>query len=293
MTVRQALRQTEERLKAARIHFHEVDARLLLAHCLGRTMRSLPTVFADPIDDAALLALDALVARRVRREPLSYILGETEFMSLRFRCDARVLTPRPDTETLVEAVIDAVRVRFGAQDGSGVTIADIGTGSGCIAVSLAHMLPGASLIASDLSPDALDVARENAALNAVQDRIRFLCGPDLEPLVAAGLGESVRVVVSNPPYIPARDFSILEPEVVDHEPHLALHGGEDGLDGHRRILAALPALPRLEAIAFEFGFEQEGPLEALVKTALPGWGVAVQQDLAGFPRTLIATESSG
>lgn len=293
MTVRDALRQTEQRLKAARVRFHEVDARLLLAHCLGTTMSRLPTRFADPIDPALLEMLDALVTRRAAREPLAYILGEAEFMSLRFRCDSRVLTPRPDTEILVESVIETVRARFGVPGGAGVTLADIGTGSGCIAIALAHALPAADVVATDLSADALELARENAALNGLDSRITFLHGPDLDPLLDAGVADRVRVVVSNPPYIPARDFAILEPEVVEHEPHLALYGGEDGLDGHRRILGGLPDLPNVEIVAFEFGFEQEGPLEALVRVSLLDWDVSIREDLAGFPRALVATKTCG
>lgn len=292
MTARDALRYTEQRLKAARIRFYEVDARLLLAHCLGTTMGRLPTRFADPIGPLAFQALDALVTRRAAREPLSYILGETEFMSLRFRCDSRVLTPRPDTEILVESVIETVRRRFGDFGGRGLTLADIGTGSGCIAIALAHALPAADVVATDLSADALDVARANAVLNGLEHRIAFLHGADLEPLVDAGVADRVRVVVSNPPYIPARDFAILEPEVVEHEPHLALYGGEDGLDGHRRILAGLPKLPNAQVVAFEFGFEQEGPLEALVRASLCGWDVSIRNDLAGFPRAIVATKYS-
>ncbi|NSW58241.1 MAG: peptide chain release factor N(5)-glutamine methyltransferase [Armatimonadetes bacterium] len=290
MTVREALHQTEQKLKAARIRFYEVDARLLLAHCLGTTMGRLPTLFADPVNSETIRMLDALVTRRAAREPLSYVLGETEFMSLRFHCDARVLTPRPDTEILVEAVIETVRARFGEGDSAGLILADIGTGSGCIAVALAHALPAAEVIATDLSADALDVARANAALNGLEHRITFLQGPDLGPLVAAGICDRVQVVVSNPPYIPERDFATLEPEVVEHEPHLALYGGEDGLDGHRRILGELSCLPNVEVVAFEFGFEQEGLLEALTKSSLPGWDVSIRNDLAGFPRAIIATK---
>jgi len=175
-----------------------------------------------------------LLARRAAREPLQHILGTQEFCGLEFLVDPSVLIPRPETELLVREV-----VRF-ARRMSAPIIADLGTGSGCIAVAVAHALPGARLIATDVSSAALRVGLRNAERHGVEERVRFLEGDLLEPLARIGLYGQVSVLVSNPPYIPDSQLDGLQPEVRGYEPQVALSGGPDGLVIHRRLLQAAP-----------------------------------------------------
>ena len=282
--MREALHQAEQRLRMAGVGSPGTDACVLMAHALGVPLSALPTRFRETLPADVAGHFGELVQRRCNREPLAYIVGDTEFMSLRFLCRPNVFIPRPDTETLVEAAVDVLRPLPGP-----VTVAELGTGSGCIAVSLAHYLPRARVIATDLSPAALELARENAELHGVAERIQFLQGADLEPLRQAGLLDQITALVCNPPYIPQGEIAELEPEVGRAEPKLALDGGMDGMDFYRRVLPQLAALPRLILAAFEFGVGQEEALAALARTHLPGWRVEILPDLAHLPRVLRAT----
>jgi release factor glutamine methyltransferase len=284
MTILEALRTTEDTLRTAGVGSPGTDACLLVAHALGDTLSHLPTRLREELAAEAAARLEPLVARRAAREPLAYVLGDTEFMSLRFLCDSRAFVPRPDTETLVEVVLEAVR----AADRPAVRIAEIGTGTGCIAISLAHYLPQAQVIATDASPEALSLARENVLLNGVQDRVTLLEGRDLDPLLAAGVSDEIEVLVSNPPYIPSPEVPTLEPEVSAAEPRLALDGGPDGLDFYRRVLPQLAQWPALWLVAFEFGYDQEDAVAEIVRRHLEGWTIAVRKDLAGLPRVVVA-----
>lgn len=284
MTVREALHEAEEKLRTAGVGSPGTDACLLMAQALNVPLSTLPTRFRELLAPQWAAQFTSLVERRCAREPLAYILGDTEFMSLRFVCRPGVFIPRPDTETLVEAALEVL----GPLPGSPL-IAELGTGSGCIAVSLAHFLPQAQLIATDRSSAALDLARENAQLNGVAGRVRFLQGPDLEPLTEAGMLGELTALVSNPPYIPRGEIAGLEPEVSVAEPKLALDGGGDGLDFYRRVLPQLGGLANMRLAAFEFGVGQEETLAELARACLPTWHVEVLFDLAGLPRVLRAT----
>jgi release factor glutamine methyltransferase len=281
MTVREALREAAGALAGAGIVGAGTDACLLMAHALGDTPGHLPVRMRQELGAAELAGFRELVARRGGREPLAYVTGETEFMGLRFHCDARALVPRPDTEVLVEAVL--ARAPRGE-----LLVAEIGTGTGCIAVSLAHFLPRARVVATDASSEALALAAANVALNGLQARVALLEGYDLGPLEGAGLLGQVGVLVSNPPYIPDAEVPGLEPEVSAAEPRLALCGGPDGLDWYRRVLPRLAGLPRLELVGLEFGVGQAEALLALAAGALPGWRLEVTCDLAGLERAVTA-----
>jgi release factor glutamine methyltransferase len=198
------------------------------------------------------------VARRKTGEPLQYITGQSEFFGLPFSVGPGVLIPRPETEHLVEEVLRL------AKDLPSPRIADIGTGSGIIAVALANALPNAQITAIDLSPQALTIARENAALNHVAERITFLEGDLLAPLT----GQLFDILASNPPYIPTADHDSLSTEVREHEPHSALFAGEDGLDLYRRLIPdALPLLTPGGWLALEIGFGQQEPVEGLLQAS--------------------------
>jgi len=222
-----------------------------------------------------------LFARRAAREPLQYLLGSQEFCGLDFLVDRSVLIPRPETELLVEQVIQHnLRARP-------LIIADIGTGSGCIAVALARALPTAVLYATDRSPAALRIAEQNATRHGVKDRVRFVVGDLLEPLRAHRLEGKVAAVVSNPPYIPDRELFELQPEVRIFEPRLALAGGGDGLEFHRRLLSdAAEFLTPGGLLVFEVGQGQAGQLSEIA-VAQGGYAQAdLVRDAAGIDRVV-------
>ncbi len=219
-----------------------------------------------------------LLERRYRGEPIQYITGETEFYGLDFRVTPDVLIPRPETEHLVETVL-RVAASFQAP-----RIVDIGTGSGAIAIALAHHLPNAAITAIDISRSALGVARQNAEPNGVYDRIRFLEGDLLAPVA----GQQFEIVASNPPYVPAIDRASLAVEVRDHEPALALFAGDDGLGIYRRLIpAAFAALVPGGYLALEIGYGQSTAVGELLGDA--GFDqIEFFSDLQNIPRVALA-----
>jgi release factor glutamine methyltransferase len=220
----------------------------------------------------------ALLARRAAGEPMQYIFGETEFYGLPFRVTPDVLIPRPETEHLVEVVLQKAAALAAPR------IVDVGTGSGAIAVALAHALPHAILTAIDISPRALAIAEDNARRNGVAARIRFLRGSLLAPVA----GERFDIVSSNPPYVPTGDRASLAVEVRDHEPGLALFAGADGLDVIRRLIPeALAALDPGGWLAVEFGYGQQPAVKRLLQAA--GFAeIDFTADLQGIPRVACA-----
>ena len=227
-------------------------------------------------DDAARFR--ALVARRAAGEPLQYLLGEWEFLGRTFRVDPRALIPRGETEAIVEMARDAAP--------SARAILDAGTGSGILAVSIALERPAARVVAVDRSEAALALARSNAALHGVSARVSFVASDWLSGLTPRPLFD---LAVANPPYVPRVDAPHVEKTVSDHEPHLALFGGDDGLDAVRVLLAELP--PRLQPGApflFEIGYGQAREASGLVE-ASPAFALEdVRLDAAGIPRTVVA-----
>lgn len=254
-----------------------LDAEILLAHALGWSRARVLARLQETIPDDALQAFRVLVQRRAASEPVAYLTGRKEFYGLEFFVDRRVLVPRPETETLVAAALEWARQRFSPHDT--LLIADIGTGSGCIAVALAVHLPNAMIYATDLSSDALTVARQNVERHGVADRVVLLCGDLLAPLP-----QPVDLLVSNPPYTVLDD---IDAGVRLHEPHLALDGGSDGLAIYRRLLAAAPqALRPGGALMLEIGATQAEAVTALARRAFPSAAVRVLRDLAGWDRVV-------
>jgi release factor glutamine methyltransferase len=238
----------------------------LIAHANSPTM---PRVGAE---------FRALIDRRLAGEPIQYITGEAEFYSLPFRATPDVLIPRPETEHLVEKVIE-LAARFDSP-----RIADVGAGSGAIAVTLAKNLPQARITAIDISPRALAVARENARRNGAEERIRFLCGDLLRPVE----GERFEIVASNPPYVPATDRGTLAVEVRDHEPAMALFAGADGLDVIRVLVPeAYAALVPGGVLAMEFGYGQCPAVNRILEDA-SFTEIEFVADLQGIPRVALA-----
>ncbi len=230
-----------------------LDARLLVAHALGEDADRLSTMDARVLTPREATAIDALVARRVAGEPVARIVGEKEFWSLPFRVSPAVLVPRPDTETLVAAVLAR------ASRDEPVTILDIGTGSGAILLALLSELPRATGTGTDISEGALRVARENAARFGLDERCQFVATNWAEGLVGR-----YRFIVSNPPYIESAVIAALEPEVRDHDPRGALDGGPDGLDGHRAVIDSMRRLLAPEGRGFvEIGAGQDALFAAV------------------------------
>ena len=265
---------TTQRFTEARIEGARLEAQLLLAHVLGCSRMQLYTGFDKPLAEPELASYRALIKRRLGGEPVAYLLGEQEFWSLPFYVDAQVLVPRPDTETVIE-VARALRPDPAAP----CRVLDLCTGSGAIAVSLAKELPGAHVIATEVSPEAAAIARRNAERNGVADRVEIRVGDLFEPVA----GERFDLIAANPPYIATAVIATLAPEV-RREPLLALDGGPDGLRFYDRICAAarLHLLPG-GAIVLEHGYDQADPVRARLEAA--GFaGVTLVRDLGKNPR---------
>ena len=261
---------------------YALDARLLLGMALGREGATLPHETVD-IDDLAMARLEELVGRRAGGEPVSRIRGWREFHSLRFGITPDTLDPRPDSETLVDAVLDGPPSRR-----AGVRVLDLGTGSGCLLLSVLRNLPEATGVGVDASAGAVDCARRNAEALGLAGRAEFRRGDWDE-----GLDGGYDVVLSNPPYIPEPDMAALMPEVRDHDPAAALAAGPDGIDSHRAVLPAVARRLAPGGRAFvEIGTGQSDAVGALAGDSglvLEG----LRADLSGTPRCLVFRRSDG
>jgi release factor glutamine methyltransferase len=277
VTVAEALRATSRRLQ----HIGEtgaLDASRLLEHVTGRDRAGLLLAAEVPLGEETGAEFERLVARRERGEPVAYIVGNVGFFGRTFCVDERVLVPRPESEHVVEAVIDDLRAR---RKTAGI-IADVGTGSGALGITLACELPELAVYATDISPDALSVARRNAARNGVAGRCTFLTGDLLTPLVR--FGERIDAVVANLPYIPAADVP-QAPNPAGFEPRIALDGGPDGLDIYRRLLTQLDAVAAHDAAIFlEAAPGTIEPLGALVEARFPAAFIEIGEDYSGVER---------
>ena len=229
-TVGGLIAEAQRMLEQAGIDSAGQEARWIVEHVLRLRPHRVATDRDRLLSDADLLAARGLVGRRVRREPLQYILGTQEFCGLELDVNPAVFIPRPETELLVESVAQLISVERQA------TIVDVCTGSGCLAVAIAWLRPYARVFAIDLSNASLDVARKNAARHAVSERITWLAGDLLGPLGGQQLEGRIDVIVSNPPYIAETDWETLQPEVRLFEPRGALVGGPQGTEMHERLL---------------------------------------------------------
>ena len=263
----------------------ELDARLLAQRALGWDAARLLASANEPASDSFLSAYNAYVARRANREPMAYILGTQEFWDLTFEVTPAVLIPRPETEIIVEATLQL----FPDADAA-VRIADVGTGSGCLAVAIAHERRHALLVATDLSAEALEVAGRNAQRHDVDGRITFAQG-DLLPasLMARLQFHPLDLIVSNPPYVAESDRPSLQPEVRDYEPPAALFGGLDGLTVITRLVGEAASQLRPGGyLIFEIGIGQEEPVRLLISSIQGLTMIDLRRDLQGIPRTVIA-----
>lgn len=245
-TTRRLIAWMTEAFTKAELDSPRLFAEMLVAHVLGCDRLRLYTDADRPASPIERQQLRDLVGRALKHEPVQYLVGEGWFFGLPYFVDSSVLIPRPATETIVEEVLRHARVEpgFGGKTGEGVRFVDVCTGSGCIAISLLKQLPKATAIALDISPEALATAGRNAQRHNVQDRIQFLDGDLLAPLLDHPDGHGFHFIVANPPYIPDHEWDLpgmVWRNVREYEPHLALRGGPDGLALIRPLIEQAPA----------------------------------------------------
>lgn len=299
-TIGDALREGSRCLRDVGLPSASLEVALLLGMATGYDRLALHTRTATPLAPEQVQAFLALMERRAKREPLQYIVGHQEFMGLDFEVTPAVLIPRADTEILVETVLDAEEDRAAERragrdaeesaENEPLWVADIGTGSGAIAITLAAFLPYVRVVAVDLSEEALAVARRNAEAHGVADRITFLCGDGLAPLEP--YRGKLHYLVSNPPYIQAEEVLTLEPEVRDWEPRMALTPGEDGLYWYRLFAErAHDFLLPGGMLALEVGMGQSQDVVSLLAESGNWQPALIRSDLGAIERVVFALKA--
>jgi release factor glutamine methyltransferase len=287
--VREAFVAAASALREAGIDTPELDARALLCHAASMSHEAYIAKACDRLAPAALARLDRSIARRLQREPVSRITGTREFYGRLFAVAPHALDPRPDTETLIDAALALVQ-RNGWRDRN-LRLLDLGTGTGCILVTLLAELPNAKGIGTDRSQAALGLAAANAIRLGVASRAAFVAADWLD-----GIGGEFDLVLSNPPYLATGEIAGLAPEVAAYDPKLALDGGPDGLDAYARIAAGAPAiLAEGGRLLVEIGASQAAQVSAMFRAA--GLALdrdhAIARDLAGRPRVVMAGRDQG
>ena len=272
-TVREALAAASDALAAAGVEDARLDAELLLAEATGWDRARLAAEPEAQVDAGAARRFGEMVRRRVRREPVAYILGRKGFRGLELAVDGRALIPRPETELLVEIALEL----------EPSTALDVGTGSGAVALAVADELPGCEVTGTDTSTAALDLARENAERREIDGRVRFERGTVPE-------GRRFELVLANLPYVREDEWASLAPEITGYEPREALVGGADGVEAiASTVPATVAALEPGASLALEVGAGQAGPVAELLLDL--GFGqVEGRQDLAGIPRVVLASQ---
>ncbi|MBR0785642.1 peptide chain release factor N(5)-glutamine methyltransferase [Bradyrhizobium iriomotense] len=279
-SIESARRTLAAQLRSAQLDEAELDARILIGAALGLDLTGLIAQAARPLTSAEALQLTQYAERRIAGEPVARILGTREFWGLPFRLSEATLVPRPDTETVVERALELFREQKIHQP----RIADIGTGSGAILLALLHEIPDAFGVGTDLSLTALGTARGNAAALGLGNRSGFVACSYL-----AALSGPFDLIVSNPPYIPSAEIPKLSIEVREHDPHLALDGGNDGYDAYRALIPqAAERLTPGGALIVEAGQGQARNIETLMAAAALVVDRPPKADLAGIPRAVSA-----
>ncbi|MDD2763380.1 MAG: peptide chain release factor N(5)-glutamine methyltransferase [Opitutaceae bacterium] len=278
LTVLEVIKKTADFFEAKGVESPRLNAELITGHVLGLPRMQLYLQFERPVVEAELEKMRPLVKRRSQHEPLQYILGETEFFHLRLKVDRRALIPRPETEHLCEIITQRLPAPPAA-------VLDLGTGSGAIALGLAAFYPAAAVTASDVSPAALDLARENAGALGLAGRVRFLCSDWYAALEPDGRFD---LIVANPPYLSEAETAASPPEVRGHEPRVALASGADGMTALSLIVAgAPPFLADGGLLALETGIDQHPALRACA-TAAGFARIESLRDLSDRDRYLLA-----
>lgn len=288
MRLLEVIRRSAEYLGERGVESPRLQVEWILAEVLGIPRLQLYLQFERELDGPPLDRVRESVRRRGRREPLQHVLGSAVFCGLALEVGPVALVPRPETEPLAERAWEWLRERAAAGHprSAPVRVLDWGTGTGCLAVALAVKVPGVECVAVDVSREAAELARRNVERHGVGDRVRVVHGDGCHALPE---GERFDLIVSNPPYIPAADIAGLAPEVRDHDPHLALDGGPDGLDFYRRLAGELPGrLCPDGAVLLEFGDGQAAALGSILSGA--GWIVREwHRDYSGRERFLMAS----
>ena len=280
-TIGRILKWTEQYFGQKGVESPRLDAEVLLSHVLGKQRIYLYVHFDEPLQAEELACYRAMIKQRIDRVPVAYILGEKEFMGLTFKVTPDTLVPRPDTEILVQAAVDRLKQWT---DGT-VRLADIGTGSGAICLSVLSMLDGVTADTVDISPAARAVAEENAATLGLSERVTFHTGDLLTPIRE----QQFTAILSNPPYIPEADIQELAPEVRCKEPMTALSGGRDGLDFYRRLCDEAPAMLSDDGfMAFEVGIHQAEDVARLAEASPLIVRTEILKDYAGIDRVVVA-----
>ena len=292
LDVRGALRKGVAQLRAADVPSDTLAAELLLIHALGRDRTWLYAHPEAELTETQARTLQSLLDRRASGVPTQHLTGKQEFWGLEFEVTPDVLIPRPETEHVVEVALDRLAVRElragrpQKNDGDGWMIADVGTGSGCIVVALAKELPRANFLALDISPAALQVARRNAARHGLSGRIQFAESNLFDAVGGSPL--SFDLIVANPPYVGRREREALSREVREHEPEIALYGGEEGYELYAQLISQ--SADRLKPgglLVFELGYNSLPAVRPLFDS--PAWiNTGVTNDLAGIPRVIAA-----
>lgn len=281
INVQEALHQSNDALTKAGIETARLDARLLIEHALGLDPHEAMSKSERFLQAEEQARLQVLVERRAQHEPLAYIVADREFWSLPFKVSPATLVPRSDSETLIETALAQI-----LDHDAPLSLLDLGTGSGCLLLSLLHELPQATGVGVDRCPEALIIAQQNADSLSLSNRASFMCAD-----WGHGLSRKFDIVVCNPPYIRQDDLDSLMPEVVDYEPHHALSGGIDGLESYRAVVSRISDLLIDHGkIIFEIGFDQAADVSKIIFEN----GMQViekKKDLSGLPRCIVAQSS--
>ncbi len=283
-TILKLLQWTTDYFKRNNVAEPRASAELLLAHVLSKDRLFLYLNYDRPMETGELAAFRTYIKRRLAGEPNQYITGTQEFWSLPFRVNPNVLIPRPETELLVEVVLEFLR-----SSDSNISILDLGTGSGAIAIALARELSGVRIVATDLSMAALQLARENARMNQVDEKIHFVRS-DMFAAISIS-SQKFTVVVTNPPYVSHAEFSKLAREIRDYEPRGALDGGPDGLTAIKYIIKeASTVLCQTGALIMEMGADQAESVSTLVRDSQHYQSYRIIKDYSGIDRVLLAVK---
>jgi len=260
------------------IQSSRLDAEILLMHALGWEREKVIKHWTDKLNLEQHGRFLKLLERRLKREPIAYIIGYKHFYEMRFYVDDRVLIPRPETEILVKKAIHIIKQH--GTEGDQFALVDVGTGSGNIALSIAKSASFTKIFATDLSPDAIEVAKINASLLSLEQNVAFLRGDLLN-----NLPHPVDLIIANLPYIPDSLYQHLEPEITQYEPKSALRGGEDGLDLYRRLMLQVPQyLLKGGKMVCEVDPAQINPLKKIILNQIPSAEIEVEPDLQGIDR---------
>lgn len=282
-TCLEILNRAVEKLRGEGIDRPRTNAELLLGAVLNAKKIDLYLNRDQTLTPQQIQKFNQFICERIQRKPLQYIIGSTEFFGLEFEVSQNVLIPRPETETLVETVIEHLK------NCSQPKIIDLGTGSGAIAISLAKNLESCFVFATDVSSDALIVAKENARRNKVESQIEFICGDLFEPLRNKNLDGEIDCVVSNPPYVSKEEFAHLPKEVKDYEPIVALKTEEEGTFFHNKIIeGSRDFLKEGGILALEVGLGQASKVADLIRNRKDFKNTEIKRDLGGTDRIVIA-----